>query len=80
MLRKLRRNCAGAFLLFPALAPLVLASGLQAAKLEKASFGKTSVGQQVEVYTLRNAAGMEVKIATYGATITSVTAPAGGSN
>ncbi|MFL6414224.1 MAG: aldose epimerase family protein [Bryobacteraceae bacterium] len=75
MYLKHRRNFTGAYLLFSALATLVVGSSLQAAKVEKSPFGKTPDGQQVEVYTLRNASGMEVKVATYGATITSVTVP-----
>src|SRR4051794_24585277 len=75
MFRKHPRNSAGPSLLIPALATLILGNAMQAAKVEKAPFGKTPDGQQVEVYTLRNASGMEVKIATYGATIASVTVP-----
>ena len=75
MFRKQSRNSAGAYLLLPALASFLLTSCQQATKIEKASFGTTPDGQQVEVYTLRNAAGMEVKISTRGATITSVTVP-----
>lgn len=75
MFRTQRRISAGLFLLVPAVASLVLASCSHQSKLEKAAFGKTPDGQDVEVYTLRNAAGMEVKIATYGATIASVTVP-----
>jgi aldose 1-epimerase len=35
-------------------------------------FGKTSDGQEVSLYTLKNQSGMEVKITNYGGTITSI--------
>lgn len=38
-------------------------------------FGNTSDGIEVELYTLRNAQGMEAKIATYGGIVTQLTAP-----
>ena len=38
-------------------------------------WGHTKDGRSVELFTLRNAAGMEVKIASYGCTIVSLTAP-----
>ena len=40
-----------------------------------APFGQTTVGTPVELYTLRNRKGMEARIATYGGTITALTAP-----
>ena len=43
--------------------------------IQKASYGKTSGGTDVEQYTLTNAKGMEVKIITYGGIITSVKVP-----
>jgi aldose 1-epimerase len=39
------------------------------------SFGKTADGQPVEIYTLTNANGIEVKAMTYGAIITSLKTP-----
>lgn len=42
---------------------------------EKKIFGKLSNGQEVYVYTLRNAKGMEAKIINYGAIVVSLTAP-----
>ncbi len=36
------------------------------------SFGKTSDGREVSLYTLKNASGMEVTITNYGGTITSI--------
>jgi aldose 1-epimerase len=38
-------------------------------------FGKTPSGESVELYTLKNAAGVEVAISTYGATVVSLTVP-----
>ena len=38
-------------------------------------WGHTREGQPVELYTLRNATGMEVRVATYGGIIVSLTAP-----
>ena len=43
--------------------------------LVHAPFGTMPDGKAVELYTLRNAHGMEVRIATYGGTVTSLTAP-----
>src|SRR5688500_886023 len=45
------------------------------ASIQSASFGQTSEGVAVELYTLRNARGMEARIATYGGTVTRLTAP-----
>lgn len=44
-------------------------------RMEKEDFGSTPEGESVELYTLRNKNGMEVKIITYGGIITSLTAP-----
>ena len=43
-----------------------------AAQVTKESFGKTSDGQQVDLYTLRNTRGAEAKITNYGAIVTSL--------
>ena len=45
------------------------------AKLKKDSFGKLPDGTPVDVYTLTNKNGVEVKITNYGATLTSVKVP-----
>jgi aldose 1-epimerase len=61
-----------------ALAFLAFASASMASNsnaISRAPFGKTSDGTAVEVYTLRNAHGMEARIITYGGIITSLTAP-----
>src|SRR5215470_12470840 len=38
-------------------------------------FGQTADGTTVDIFTLRNARGMEARIATYGGIIVSLTAP-----
>ena len=43
--------------------------------VEEKIFGKLSDGREVNVYTLKNANGMEIKIINYGATVVSLTAP-----
>ena len=42
---------------------------------KKQSFGETAGARPVELYTLTNAGGMQVKITTYGATVTSLMVP-----
>ena len=39
------------------------------------SFGKTTEGQSVDIYTLRNRRGMEARITNYGGIVVSLTAP-----
>jgi aldose 1-epimerase len=46
-----------------------------APNITKTAFGKTADGKLADLYTLKNAAGMEVKITNYGGTITHWTAP-----
>jgi aldose 1-epimerase len=43
--------------------------------IKKEPFGKTKEGTEVQLYTLQNAKGMQVKITNYGATITSILTP-----
>jgi aldose 1-epimerase len=43
--------------------------------ITKTAFGTTPDGKPTDLYTLKNAAGMEVKITNYGGTITHWTAP-----
>src|ERR1051326_3111782 len=45
------------------------------AKITKESFGQTSDGQNVDIYTLTNRRGAEVKITNYGGIITSLKVP-----
>jgi aldose 1-epimerase len=47
----------------------------KAGKMEKQSFGKTSDGQAVELYTLTNAGGASVSIMNYGGTVVSLKVP-----
>jgi aldose 1-epimerase len=47
----------------------------QDASVKKASFGETPEGTPVDVYTLTNAAGMEVRVITFGGIITSIRVP-----
>ena len=44
-------------------------------QVTKEPFGKTPDGQQVDIYTLRNAHGVEAKIMNYGAIVTSLKVP-----
>jgi|SRR5579871_4922973 len=44
-------------------------------KIEKQVFGKTADGREADLYTLKNAKGMEVAISTYGATIVRIKVP-----
>ena len=46
-----------------------------AGDVPRAPFGATAGGEAVEVFTLRNAAGMEVRFINYGGIILSLTAP-----
>src|SRR6476659_7515226 len=45
------------------------------AKITKASFGKTADGQTVDIFTLTNKRGIEVKITNFGGIITSLKVP-----
>lgn len=45
------------------------------ARITHQPYGTTAEGQPVEIYTLTNARGMEVKIITYGGAITSIRVP-----
>ncbi len=49
-------------------------SAMAAPKTSKQPFGSVD-GQEISLYTLTNAAGMEVKITNYGGTVTSIKAP-----
>lgn len=46
-----------------------------ALSITSAPWGSTKEGKPVELYTLRNASGMEIKVTTYGCIIVSLTAP-----
>ena len=43
--------------------------------MAQAPYGKMPDGTPVEIYTLRNAHGMEARISTYGGAVVSLTAP-----
>jgi aldose 1-epimerase len=43
--------------------------------IAKADFGMTSDGKKVDIYTLTNSKGMEVKIINYGGTVVSLRVP-----
>jgi aldose 1-epimerase len=43
--------------------------------IKKESFGKTKDGTEVQLYTLGNEKGMQVKITNYGATVTAILTP-----
>jgi len=45
------------------------------ARISKASFGKTADGQNVDIFTLTNKRGLEVKITNFGGIITSLKVP-----
>ncbi len=55
-------------------AAIVLSLAAQAA-VEKANFGTTADGQQVEIYTLTNNNGLEARISCFGAVLVSLKAP-----
>jgi aldose 1-epimerase len=46
-----------------------------ATKISKADFGKTKDGVAVQIFTLTNASGMELRISTYGGVIVSLKTP-----
>lgn len=48
---------------------------MASATVTRAPFGSLPDGRAVEIFTLANASGMRVAIATYGATIVSLEAP-----
>ncbi|HZL90517.1 MAG TPA: aldose epimerase family protein [Pirellulaceae bacterium] len=55
--------------------PLQNPKSKSAMTIEKTSFGKTKDGQQVELYTCKNAGGLVLKVMTYGATVVSMETP-----
>jgi aldose 1-epimerase len=62
-------------LLFALLLLLVTVAVATAQTITKASFGKTTGGQTVDIYTLKNRRGMEARITNYGGIVVSLTAP-----
>jgi aldose 1-epimerase len=53
----------------------VALANAQGADILKESFGKTADGESVDIYTLKNHRGMQVKITNYGGIVVSLTAP-----
>jgi aldose 1-epimerase len=51
------------------------AGGQRRRAVQREDFGQTADGQSVELYTLTNRHGVEVKIMTYGATVVSIKVP-----
>ena len=56
-------------------AGLASASTNSIPSMSKAGFGRTTGGRPVEIYTLRNARGAEVRILTYGGIVQSLSVP-----
>src|SRR5256885_6984859 len=71
---KLRRRLLILLLLTIMAFPLTFEAKGQA-KVTKESFGKTSDGQGVDIYTLTNRHGVEAKITNYGGIVTSLKVP-----
>ena len=71
------RNRPGLTIFFTAFLSraLISCAAVHDAGVTKASFGKTLVGQPVEIYTLTNSHGMVAKIMTYGALLTELHVP-----
>jgi len=61
--------------LFAALLLLSVAVITSAQTVTKESFGKTDAGESVDLYTLRNAKGVEAKITNYGGILVSLKVP-----
>lgn len=61
--------------LLPTTPESVAAAPAPKAGIEKATFGKLPDGREADLFTLRNKAGMEVKITNYGGYIVSLMAP-----
>lgn len=57
------------------LGTLMAGCGTQEGKISRQPFGTTKDGKQVELFTLRNKTGMEVKITNYGGIVVSLLAP-----
>jgi len=68
-----KRYCIA--LICTALSLMITATVKGQAGVTMESFGKTSDGQNVDIYTLRNRSGSEVKITNYGGIITSLRVP-----
>jgi len=60
---------------FASPAALAQSSSVKPQRIQKAAFGKMPDGSQVDVYTLTNAQGMEVRILTFGGILQSLRVP-----
>lgn len=69
---KQRQRISYLLLVFVLLASAVVVA---AQSVTKQSFGKTADGENVDLYTLRNARGAEAKITNYGGIVTSLKVP-----
>lgn len=59
----------------PAFALLLMTALTHAASIQSEPWGRTASGEEVLLFTLRNARGMEARITNYGGIIVSLTAP-----
>ena len=66
--------CALIFMGGLSLASSLSSQGMRGA-IKKESFGKTTAGEQIELYTLSNKKGMEVTITNFGATVVTLKVP-----
>lgn len=64
-----------AFLVLMLLAQPLVAQGQQAATVTRGLFGRMPSGKAVEIYSLTNRGGMQVRAITYGAIIQSIRVP-----
>ncbi|HKU74059.1 MAG TPA: aldose epimerase family protein, partial [Pyrinomonadaceae bacterium] len=72
----MRQHCKIPRVLVAVLWLLTIALVVQAqAGITKQSFGKTDAGENVDIYTLRNAHGVEARITNYGGIVVSLKVP-----
>ena len=76
-MKRLAHSAAGKILIFLAAAVIWpwADPAWAAGNIHKRAYGTTSSGAAVDEYTLTNAGGMEVKIITFGGTVTSIKVP-----
>ena len=68
------RSLSNLLLAFVLLVSSAILASAQAT-VTKESFGKTSAGENIDIYTLRNAKGVETKITNYGGIVVSLKVP-----
>ena len=72
----MKMRCRFVILLLMSIVPFGLSFEAKGqARVKKESFGKTSAGQGVDIYTLTNNHGVEAKIMNYGGIVTSLKVP-----